>query len=935
MRILLVNQNKMVDKLFENIAKKLGLELVIQEHVGEILPKLQEDADCFFFADDTAVGQEEYEQLKPHLEGLKLSGFLHRKDVPTFGAFTHYITKPFLPTDVLHTLEAELGTPPSTPPTQQPSTAEDATSFDMDLAFKDIDSSLKQLEDLLDTDKTPEAPTDQQTPPPQEAPSTEQPQPEPTLQATSEPESEPGMAFSIEDLLPVESDHDEVAMEDSEPTSPPAEPSDSTVTHANAMHADMLQDLVQEDSPKAQDLMDSTEENLGDLMHAVVDGSEQNNAPSKPTEPAQSTPPLEGEPPTSPLEPQGVEPTLVAESEVALEESEVGAQTHIETATTELPAPTAELEENDPNAQEVPTDLQELTQTHLAESVHADALSEEDAVEQPAPVSEDVGGVKPTESLELESEMPSELSGSLESVESDEEHSLKETEGTPTPPTPVEPQGDLEVLESGAESAEPALPQETEELTHTEPNTKAQEPNQADPTAHGDFMPTDSQESTAETLSGMGTPETEELAPSQEMEGDSLETPNLEDSMEAMNAEPALPTESLELEADMLLEPEVLQDTPESVVASIEPMENTSTLAEQEPLTPTPLESQELPTQLESSAELAESALLGTEGLEPVLETGELETEGAEARAVESEVAPEQEVSEPGLETEEQHPQLESVGELAPSQEMEGDSLETPNLEDSMEAMNAEPALPTESLELEADMLLEPEVLQDTPESVVASIEPMENTSTLAEQEPLTPTPLESQELPTQLESSAELAESALLGTEGLEPVLETGELETEGAEARAVESEVAPEQEVSEPGLETEEQHLNLEDAEELAQQDMPDSVPAPTHPKTPEPQTIEHIEDIPTAVMTSVMDGSYEESLKAQEGAKEPFPQQPEQQPTPQALLTQEAPTQPSVPATITLNTLDLQTLLKDLPIDPKILENKVLRIQLVDKE
>ncbi|WP_158652037.1 hypothetical protein, partial [Helicobacter bizzozeronii] len=71
MKILLVNQNKMVDKLFENIAKKLGLELVIQEHVGEILPKLQENADCFFFADDTAVGQEEYEQLKPHLEGLK------------------------------------------------------------------------------------------------------------------------------------------------------------------------------------------------------------------------------------------------------------------------------------------------------------------------------------------------------------------------------------------------------------------------------------------------------------------------------------------------------------------------------------------------------------------------------------------------------------------------------------------------------------------------------------------------------------------------------------------------------------------------------------------------------------------------------------------------------------------------------------------------
>ncbi len=85
----------------------------------------------------------------------------------------------------------------------------------------------------------------------------------------------------------------------------------------------------------------------------------------------------------------------------------------------------------------------------------------------------------------------------------------------------------------------------------------------------------------------------------------------------------------------------------------------------------------------------------------------------------------------------------------------------------------------------------------------------------------------------------------------------------------------------------------------------------------------------------MTSVMDGSYEESLKAQEGAKEAItPQQAEQQPTPQAPPT-EAPTPASTPAVITLNTLDLQTLLKDLPIDPKILENKVLRIQLVDKE
>ncbi|WP_233708703.1 prolipoprotein diacylglyceryl transferase, partial [Helicobacter bizzozeronii] len=651
---------------------------------------------------------------------------------------------------------------------------------------------------------------------PQEAPSTQQPQPTP--QATSE--SEPGMAFSIEDLLPVESDHDEhdgVAMEDSKPT-PPAESADSPVTHANAMHADMLQDLVQEHSPKAQDLMDSTGENLGDLMHSVVDGSAQ-NSDTEP-KPAQSTPPLEAEAPAPPLE-----PTPAAKSEVTLEESELGAQAHTETATTEPPV--VQLEQSGLDIQEIPTDLQELTQTHLAD---------EPTEEQPAPISADVGDAKPAESLELESEMP-------------------------------------KALES-AKPAEPALSQEAEPInkadTHTEPSTEAQEPNQAHPTAHSDSMeqPTDSQEPTTEleALPEMDTPKIEELAPSQEMQGDSLETPSLEDSIEAMGAEPAPPIEPLEepleLEANMLLEPEVLQDTPESITASIEPMENTSTLAEQEPLTPMPLESQELPTPLESSAEPAEPTPLETEGLESALETGELESEGGETKAVESEVTPEQE-SEPELATEEPHPQLEGIEEL-------------------------------ESLE--------------------------------------------SQELPMPLESSAESAEPTLLETEGLE----IGELESEGEEDKAVESEMALEQaesepELAEPNLATQEPQPQLEDAEQAppSTQDVPGSVLAQTHPKTPEPQTIEHIEDIPTAVMTSVMDGSYEESLKSQEGAKEAItPQQAEQQLTPQAPST-EAPTQASAPATITLNTLDLQTLLKDLPIDPKILENKVLRIQLVDKE
>ncbi|WP_285657791.1 hypothetical protein, partial [Helicobacter bizzozeronii] len=572
----------------------------------------------------------------------------------------------------------------------------------------------------------------------------------PTPQAT--PESEPGMAFSIEDLLPVESDHDEhdgVAMEDSKPT-PPAESADSPITHAHAMHADMLQDLIQEHPSKTQDLMDSTEQ-MGDL-HAGVDGSAQ-NSDTEP-EPTQSTPPLE---------PQ-VEPAPTAKSEVTLEGSELGAQAHTETATE---PPVAQLEQSGLDIQEIPADLQELTQTHLAEPTE----------EQPAPISADMGDAKIADSSELEPEMPPELLEGLESVESKEGHSLNQTEQTP--PTPTELLDAMPEALEPTKPAEPTPPQEAD--THAEPSTDSQELKQADLTAHSDSMeqPTDSQEPTAEleALPEMDTHE-EELAPSQEIQEDSLETPSLEDSIEAMGAEPAPPIEPLE-----------------------------------------------------------------------------------------------------------------------------------------------------EPLELEADMLLEPEMLQDILESVAASIEPMENTSTLAEQEPLIPTPLESQELPTPLESSTEPAEPTLL---------EAQELETQEGEAiGAAESEVALEQEETEPKLETEEQHLNLEGAEELAQQDVPGSVLAQTHPKTPEPQTIEHIEDIPTAVMTSVMDGSYEESLKSQEGAKEAItPQQAEQQPTPQAPST-EAPTQASAPATITLNTLDLQTLLKDLPIDPKILENKVLRIQLVDKE
>lgn len=45
-------------------------------------------------------------------------------------------------------------------------------------------------------------------------------------------------------------------------------------------------------------------------------------------------------------------------------------------------------------------------------------------------------------------------------------------------------------------------------------------------------------------------------------------------------------------------------------------------------------------------------------------------------------------------------------------------------------------------------------------------------------------------------------------------------------------------------------------------------------------------------------------------------------------------EQTSQESLPSVLPTLTLDLQTLLKDLPIDPEILKNKVLSIQIIDK-
>ncbi|WP_104691160.1 hypothetical protein [Helicobacter heilmannii] len=292
MKILLVNQNKMVGKLFENIAKKLDLELVAEEHAEEILPALDESKECFFFADDTAVDGEEYERLKPHLDGVPLSGLLLRKGIEEFGEFTHYIKKPFLPTDILHILQRNMG--PSTPATC-PSLPQDlgavSSGSDVDF-FKDIDSNLSQLEGLLDT-KNLESPSldeiNAKEEPKQEEPQFEVQKEPITSQKEAKTEVEQKEEVETEEVKPKSPKEEEVqettplAQEAHDPLALnlddllPIDDSEDE-THAGLEHDEMLEDLAQEDSPKAQDLMDGMQ-NIDELMQSAGHEIEQTKEP--------------------------------------------------------------------------------------------------------------------------------------------------------------------------------------------------------------------------------------------------------------------------------------------------------------------------------------------------------------------------------------------------------------------------------------------------------------------------------------------------------------------------------------------------------------------------------------------------------------------------------------------------------------------------------
>lgn len=101
MKILLINNDSMVKKLFEAVAKKLGMDLITQANLN--LPNAEDD--FFLFIDDSIEG--DYSSVLSSEKTL-MKTYLHKRNNKPVEGFEFYIKKPFLPTEVLDILKRRL-----------------------------------------------------------------------------------------------------------------------------------------------------------------------------------------------------------------------------------------------------------------------------------------------------------------------------------------------------------------------------------------------------------------------------------------------------------------------------------------------------------------------------------------------------------------------------------------------------------------------------------------------------------------------------------------------------------------------------------------------------------------------------------------------------------------------------------------------------------
>ncbi|WP_187897833.1 hypothetical protein [Helicobacter pylori] len=115
MKMILFNQNPMIEKLLESVSKKLELSIENFNHYQELSARLKKDPEWLLIADDECLeklDQVDWLELKEIISQNKNSVCMYKKgneSQPFLEGFEMKIKKPFLPTEVLKILQKKLG----------------------------------------------------------------------------------------------------------------------------------------------------------------------------------------------------------------------------------------------------------------------------------------------------------------------------------------------------------------------------------------------------------------------------------------------------------------------------------------------------------------------------------------------------------------------------------------------------------------------------------------------------------------------------------------------------------------------------------------------------------------------------------------------------------------------------------------------------------
>ncbi|MGN8527836.1 hypothetical protein ACR9NF_02465 [Helicobacter pylori] len=115
MKMILFNQNPMIEKLLESVSKKLELSIENFNHYQELSARLKGDPEWLLIADDECLeklDQVDWLELKETISQNKNSVCMYKKGnemQPFLEGFEMKIKKPFLPTEVLKILQKKLG----------------------------------------------------------------------------------------------------------------------------------------------------------------------------------------------------------------------------------------------------------------------------------------------------------------------------------------------------------------------------------------------------------------------------------------------------------------------------------------------------------------------------------------------------------------------------------------------------------------------------------------------------------------------------------------------------------------------------------------------------------------------------------------------------------------------------------------------------------